>query len=31
VKDCPSSAEIARKPEHFQRAFIHKFDFFFTL
>jgi len=25
------STETPWKPEHFQRAFIHKFDFFFTL
>jgi len=31
VNECSFSAETARKPEHFQRAFIHKFDFFFTL
>jgi len=31
VNECLSSAEMTRKPKHFQRAFIHKFDFFFTL
>jgi len=28
VKECPSAAAIARKDEHFQRAFFRKFDCF---